>query len=79
MEGVGVFVPADKAVEGFAWSGFDANFNPTVQPPVYTFEQLVSMQAAPVGIPEPATLLLLGGGVAALAGWARRKRDQAAA
>jgi len=79
MEGVGVFTPADKAVEGFAWSGFDANFNPTVQPPVYTFEQLVSMQAAPVGIPEPATLLLLGGGVAALAGWARRKRDQAAA
>ncbi|MCU0506863.1 MAG: PEP-CTERM sorting domain-containing protein [Anaerolineae bacterium] len=78
-EGVGAFVPANGAVEGFAWSGFDDTFNPTVQPPVYTFEQLVSMQNPPVPIPEPATLLLLGGGVAALAGWARRKRGQKAA
>ena len=79
MEGVGAFVPANQAVEGFAWSGFDANFNPTVQPPVYTFAQLVSMQNPPVPIPEPATILLLGGGVAALAGYARRKRNQSAA
>lgn len=78
MEGVGSYVPANGAVEGFAWSGFDANFNPTVQPPVYTFEQLVSMQNPPVPIPEPATLLLLGGGVAALGAWARRKRQAAA-
>ncbi len=79
MEGVGTYVPANQAVEGFAWSGFDANFNPIVQPPVYTFAQLVSMQNPPVPIPEPATLLLLGGGVAALGAWARRKRGQAAA
>jgi hypothetical protein len=78
MEGVGTYVPANGAVEGFAWSGFDESFNPTVQPPVYTFEQLVSMQNPPVPIPEPATLLLLGGGVAALGAWARRKRQAAA-
>ena len=79
MESIGVFAPANQAVEGFAWSGFDANFNATVQPPVYTFAQLVSMQNPPVPVPEPATLFLLGGGVAALAGYARRKRGQAKA
>ena len=45
-EGVGGYVPADGAVEGFAWSGFDAGFNPNVQPPVYSFPQ-VAAHAAP--------------------------------
>jgi hypothetical protein len=60
MEGAGAYVPADGAVEGFAWSGFDAEFNPTVQPPVYTFEQIEEQtMPEPVAIPEPGTLLLL--------------------
>lgn len=74
MEGVGGYVPADQAVEGFAWSGFDAQFNPTVQPPVFTFAQLLAMVNQPVPVPEPGTLLLLGGGVATLAAYIRRKR-----
>ncbi len=76
-EGVGAYVPANRAVEGWAWSGFDAQFNPTVKPPVYTFEQLLAAQNPPVSVPEPGTLLLLGGGIAALAGYARRLRARA--
>jgi hypothetical protein len=73
-EGAGSFVPADRAVEGFAWSGFDAQYNPTDKPPVYTFDQLLAAQTQPVPIPEPATLLMLGGGIAAVVGYARRLR-----
>lgn len=78
MEGIGSYAPANRAVEGFAWSGFDANFNPTVQPPVFTFDQLLANQTPPVPIPEPGTMLLLGGGIAALAGYVRRMRGRAA-
>ncbi len=46
MEGVGAYVPADGAVEGFAWSASDADFNPTVKPNVVTFEQMTSGAAA---------------------------------
>ncbi|HIC89314.1 MAG TPA: PEP-CTERM sorting domain-containing protein [Anaerolineae bacterium] len=73
MVGVGGYIPTDQSVEGFAWSGFDANYSPTVQPPVMTFAE-IEAAAAPAEIPEPATMLLLGGGVAALAGYVRRKR-----
>ncbi len=68
--GVGGYTPADKEVVGFAWSGFDANYNPTVQPPFLTFTQI----AGPFEIPEPTTLALLGTGAAALAGYVRRRR-----
>ncbi|MCX6029933.1 MAG: hypothetical protein NT169_11615 [Chloroflexi bacterium] len=73
-EGVGGFVPVNGAVEGLAWSGFDANYNPTVQPPVYTFAQIVAATTpAPVSVPEPATLALVGPGLAALAGYVGKK------
>ena len=79
MESAGAYVPAHGSVEGFAWSGFDSSYNPTVQPPVYTFAQLMAeLTPEPVPVPEPATILLLGSGVAALAGYARRKRSAAA-
>lgn len=71
--GVDGYTPANGAVEGLAWSGFDASFNPTVQPAVHTFDQLAA-DSGPLPIPEPATLLLVGGGVAGLAGYVRRRR-----
>lgn len=76
-EAVSSFVPADRAVEGLAWSGFDASYNPTEQPPVYTFEQLLAAATQPVPVPEPGTMLLLGGGIAGLAGYVRYVRGKA--
>lgn len=76
-EAVSVYVPADRAVEGLTWSGFDANYNATDKPPVYTFDQLLAAQTQPVPVPEPGTVLLLGGGIAGLAGYARYLRGRA--
>ncbi|MCX7706387.1 MAG: LPXTG cell wall anchor domain-containing protein, partial [Anaerolineae bacterium] len=77
QEGAGSYVPADGAVEGFVWSGMDASFNPTQQPPVVTFAQIL---AAPVLATLPQTggvawpMIGLAGGLAlVLAGLAARK------
>jgi hypothetical protein len=76
LEGVSTHVPADRAVEGFAWSGVDENWNPTVQPPVYTFDQIVAATTQPVPVPEPGTFLLLGGGLAGVAAYVRLRRSR---
>lgn len=74
-EGVGSYVPAPGAVEGLAWSGFDVSYNPTVQPPVYTFAQIVAQTTPqPVAVPEPGTLMLLSTGVVGLASYLRRNK-----
>lgn len=73
-EGVGAFVPADKSVEGLAWSGFDANYNPTEQPPVSTFEQLSATANPSSSLPLWGALLLLVVVVAAIVVFALRRR-----
>ena len=76
-EGIGSYVPANGSVEGFAWSGFDESYNPTVQPPVYTFDQIVAKTAPPpVSVPEPGTLLLLGSGLAGVAAYVRLRKSR---
>jgi hypothetical protein len=75
--GAGQVVPADRAVLGFAWSGFDASYNPTVKPPVYTFAELEGGDE-PVAVPEPGTLLLLAGGASGILAYARTRRGRRA-
>ncbi len=78
QEGVGVYVPADKAVEGFAWSGFDANFNPTIQPPVYQFDQLLAKQTPGVPVVQVAALVVLAAALLALVWYLQRQRRRSA-
>jgi hypothetical protein len=55
-QGVGAFVPADGAVEGLVWSGMDADFLPTDQPKVHTFQELSG--AAPQSLPATGSGML---------------------
>jgi hypothetical protein len=57
--GISGYVPADKAVEGFAWSGFDADYNPTTLPPVKTFDEIAGGGSKF----NTTTLLWIGAGV----------------
>lgn len=77
-EGIGVYVPANGSVEGFAWSGFDADFRPTVQPPVYTFDQLLANQAPRVPTLALVALVLVGIGLVGLIWYMQRRRRQTA-
>jgi hypothetical protein len=74
--GAGSVVPTGGTVVGFAWSGFDENYNPTIQPPVYTFDQIVAATTPPVSVPEPGTLLLLGSGLAGVAAYVRIRKSR---
>lgn len=81
--GVGGYKPADKAVEGFTWTGYDANFNPLVKPPVVSFADIEAGKAPtmlPVTGAAPADDLAsvrVGAaalGLLALAGYAALRR-----
>jgi hypothetical protein len=77
-QGIGGYDPANGSVEGFAWSGFDEKtYAPTVQPPIYTFDQIVAKTTPPpVSVPEPGTLLLLGSGLAGVAAYMRIRKSR---
>lgn len=77
QEGVGAYVPADGAVEGFVWSEADANFAPIAQPPVYTLEQIRSAAASPlsrIAIWAVPLLIVVVAGV--IGGMMYRKRSK---
>lgn len=71
--GIGGHVPTDESVVGFSWTAADANWNPLFEPPVYTFAEIEAANL-PAEIPEPATMLLFGGGLASLAGYMGLRR-----
>jgi hypothetical protein len=72
--GIGGVTPANGDVLGFSWTASDENWNPINEPPVYTFSQIEAATEAPTDIPEPATMLLLGGGLMSLAGYVGLRR-----
>ena len=57
QEGISAYTPADGAVEGFIWSEVDANFMPTMQPPVYTFAQIQTQSGSGGGEVLPWIIL----------------------
>jgi hypothetical protein len=71
--GASAHIPAHGDVDGWSWTGFDDAFNPTVEPTLHSFEEIEAMQS-PTDIPEPATLLLMGSGLAGLLALARSRR-----
>ncbi|HEX9118679.1 MAG TPA: hypothetical protein VGA61_21615 [Anaerolineae bacterium] len=63
-EGPGSSKPANGAVEGWVWSGVDAKFNPTDQPPLMTFAQIQAQTgtaAQPSTAAKPTNLPATGG------------------
>ena len=73
MVGIGGVTPADGDVIGFSWTASDENWNPINEPPVYTFAE-IEAATQPTEVPEPATMLLLGGGLMSLAGYVGLRR-----
>ncbi len=82
LQGVGAYIPAAGSVEGFVWSGMDANFQPTEQPKVYAFQELSA--GSPATLPTTGRMLFpvpLGLGLALIAAGliVRVARDRRAA
>jgi len=59
--GISNYTPEDKSVEGFAWSGFDQDYNPTVMPPVKTFDEIkgASSSGGLFGLPWSTILIIV--------------------
>ena len=59
--GISNYTPEDKSVEGYAWSDFDADYNPKVQPPVKTFDEIkgASSSGGLFGLPWSTILIIV--------------------